>query len=447
MNQTTSSAAIDLYWLPLGAGGRSVRWNGRIYEALAAFTQRRPARDLYHSALEVRLDANRYVIEMAPVWREAGTDHGVVRTGPVGARWLGHYRSFRYEVRCWRGGEIPDVAEAVASPQRVSDDPERTAQLLALLRRVPAFTWGRDPFRCGDMWNSNSLVSWLLASTGHDLARIQPPEGGRAPGWVAGLVLASRPDPSSRPAYGDDRRTVVAGLVEGATGIAAVATALATAPELGTVQHGWGASYEEWLAAMPGDEFVPHPKMVSTRAITINAGPDRVWPWLAQIGLGRGGFYSYDALENLVGCRIRSSRRIVPELQQLRVGDPIRLAPGRGPCYRVGLVEPPRLLALTGADPETEQAGREVTGGLAVSWQWLLEPLDDGRRTRLVVRQRYDYPRRQRLLWRLLNPIDFAMERRMLKGIKARAEALTPTVAPGAEDHPPTGSSLVPSPR
>jgi hypothetical protein len=135
--QRSAVAAIDLYWLPLGAGGRSVRWNGRIYEAWAAFTQRRPARDLYHSALEVQLDGDRYVIEMTPVWQQAGIDHGAVRTGPVGARWLGHFRSFRYEVRCWRDGAIPDVAEAVASPHRVSDDPERATRLLAMLRRVP----------------------------------------------------------------------------------------------------------------------------------------------------------------------------------------------------------------------------------------------------------------------------------------------------------------------
>jgi hypothetical protein len=174
---------------------------------------------------------------------------------------------------------------------------------------------------------------------------------------------------------------------------------------------------------MPGDEFVPNPKMSSTRAITIDAGPDRVWPWLAQIGVGRGGFYSYDTLENLVGCRIRSARRIVPELQRLRMGDLIRLVPGPGPSYRVGLLEPPRLLVLVGADIGSRQPdGDGKAGGLAVSWQWLLQPLDDGRQTRLIARQHYDYPRRQRLLWRLVNPIDFAMERRMLKSIKARAE-------------------------
>jgi hypothetical protein len=89
-------------------------------------------------------------------------------------------------------------------------------------------------------------------------------------------------------------------------------------------------------------------------------------------------------------------------------------------------------LVLVGADPEGGQSDRAgKTGGLAVSWQWLLQPLDDGRRTRLIARQRYDYPGRQRLLWQLVNPIDFAMERRMLKSIKARAE----TAALSGADH------------
>ena len=219
-------------------------------------------------------------------------------------------------------------------------------------------------------------------------------------------------------------------LADGAAGIAAVATALVTAPVLGAAQDGWGATREERLAGMPGDEFVPDPKMSSTRAITIDAGPGRVWPWLAQIGMGRGGFDSYDTLENLVGCRIHSARRIVPELQQLRVGQLIRLAPSPGPAYRVGLLDPLRLLVLVGADTGSRQPdGDGKAGGLAVSWQWLLLPLDGGRRTRLIARQRYDYPRRQRLLWRLANPVDFAMERRMLKSIKARAETAAPSGA------------------
>jgi hypothetical protein len=184
-------SSIDIYWLPLGAGGHSVRWNGRVYEALAALHEHRRAQDLFHAALEVRHGGDRYVIEMAPVWGLSAVHRGIVCEGPVGVRWLGRFRSFRYEVRSWLDGYIPDVAEAVQSPQRLSDDPRQAADLLKLLPTVPALTWGRDEIGCGDMWNSNSLVSWLLASTGHDMALIQPPDGGRAPGWQAGLVLAA----------------------------------------------------------------------------------------------------------------------------------------------------------------------------------------------------------------------------------------------------------------
>jgi hypothetical protein len=183
---------IDIYWLPLGAGGRSVRWNGRVYEAVAAWHQRRPARDLYHSALEVRAGGARYVIEMAPVWNERSPERGVVRTGPVGARWLGRFTAFRYEIRCWRSGRIPDVAEAVDSPQCVSHDSAAASEVLRLVRGAPSLTWGRDELGSGEMWNSNSLASWLLARTGHDMVAIQPPAHGRAPGWAAGLELAAR---------------------------------------------------------------------------------------------------------------------------------------------------------------------------------------------------------------------------------------------------------------
>jgi hypothetical protein len=183
---------IDLYWLPLGAGGHSVRWNGKVYERLAAWHEHRPARDLYHAALEVRSRGQRYIIEMAPVWNEPSPERGVVVEGPVGTAALGRFRAFTYEVRCWRDGHIPDVAEAVNSPQRVSDDPIAAAQLLELITEVPPLTWGRDELGCGDMWNSNSLVAWLLVGTGHDMAAITPPHGGRAPGWTAGLHLAAQ---------------------------------------------------------------------------------------------------------------------------------------------------------------------------------------------------------------------------------------------------------------
>jgi hypothetical protein len=186
-------SSIDLFWLPLGAGGRSVRWNGRLLEAATAWREHRTAEDLYHSALEVHERGRRFVIEMGPVWNVDTADRGVVREGPVGARWMGRYRLFRYEVRCWRDGRIPDVAEAVGGPLRVRDDQARAALLLGIVASVPSLTWGgRDELRTGEMWNSNSLTSWLLVRAGHDMTTIRPPSRGRAPGWDAGIALASR---------------------------------------------------------------------------------------------------------------------------------------------------------------------------------------------------------------------------------------------------------------
>ena len=186
------TAGVLLYWLPLGAGGHFVRWNGRIYEALAARRNHRAARDLYHSALEVRLGPDRFVIEMAPVWTVRDAGRGVVREGPVGAPWLGRSAAFRYEVRRWRMGRIPDVADAVDSPRQVSRDVDRAERLLELVPQVPVLTWGRDELRTGDMWNSNSLISWLLVRSGHDITAISAPTHGRAPGWDAGRILAAR---------------------------------------------------------------------------------------------------------------------------------------------------------------------------------------------------------------------------------------------------------------
>jgi hypothetical protein len=109
---------IDLYWLPLGAGGHSVRLCGRAFEAAAARLNGRPPCDLYHSALEVRVPKGRFLIEMAPVPDGNGERRGVVAQGAVGSRWAGRFRIFRYEVRCWRDGIIPDIDEAVESPRR-----------------------------------------------------------------------------------------------------------------------------------------------------------------------------------------------------------------------------------------------------------------------------------------------------------------------------------------
>lgn len=184
---------IDLYWIPLGAGagGAVVRWSGRTYEAITAVLARRPRSALFHSALKVSLSGMTTAIEMAPVWIQRG-ERGVISEGPVGAHVLGRSRLFRYEVRCWRGGSIPDLAAAVGGPVRVSSD-QRTAQrVLDLVPQFPTRTWGRDELGVGDMWNSNSLVSWLLARAELDTNGICPPQGGRAPGWDAGLVAAAR---------------------------------------------------------------------------------------------------------------------------------------------------------------------------------------------------------------------------------------------------------------
>lgn len=185
-------AAVDLYWLPLGAGGQSVRFNGRVFEAVAARLARRPARDLYHSALEVRVPEGDFVIEMAPVRDAHGGQRGVVAEGAVGSRLAGRFRIFRYEIRRWRGGMIPDIDEAVRSPRRLTDDSDRARRVLDLVPLVPTPVWGRDELSVGEMWNSNSVISWLVARSGLDTESIHPPAGGRAPGWQSGLAVARR---------------------------------------------------------------------------------------------------------------------------------------------------------------------------------------------------------------------------------------------------------------
>jgi hypothetical protein len=169
-----------------------VRLCGRAFETVAAGLARRPACDLYHSALEVRVGAGRFVIEIAPILGSDGAERGVVAEGPVGSRWAGWLRIFRYEVRCWRGGVIPDVDHAVESPRRLTSDPELAQRVLDLAAEVPTPVWGRDELGAGEMWNSNSLIAWLLVRGGLAAESITVPAGGRAPGWRAGLVVASR---------------------------------------------------------------------------------------------------------------------------------------------------------------------------------------------------------------------------------------------------------------
>ena len=182
----------------------------------------------------------------------------------------------------------------------------------------------------------------------------------------------------------------------------------------------WGSTPHELAAPLPGDDLMPRASLTATRAISVAAAADHVWPWIAQLGQGRGGFYSYDGLENLVGCHIQSADGVLAQQQILHSGDVIRLALEGAPDFRVQLVDPPTTLVLVSSGPRRPNAtGRPSS---VVTWQWVLRPLDSGRRTRLLVRQRLSCPRSQRALWYLLEPITFVMERRMLLRLRSRAE-------------------------
>lgn len=157
---TSALPAIDLFWLPLGAGGHFVAFNGRVYEAIAARREHRGALDLYHTALVVTVPEGRFVIENAwPIPDADKAARGVAVGGAVGFAWLGRFRVFRYEVRRWPDGTIADMTEAVGGAQRVSDDEATTHRVLDLVPAVPQLLWGRKPPGAREMWNSNSVIS------------------------------------------------------------------------------------------------------------------------------------------------------------------------------------------------------------------------------------------------------------------------------------------------
>ena len=201
--------------------------------------------------------------------------------------------------------------------------------------------------------------------------------------------------------------------IEEGLGAVAIALTVLTSPVLRPWYSKWGATDLEVNKRLPGDEIVPNPVLTSTRAITIQAQADAIWPWLVQMGQGRGGLYSYERLENLVGCDMHNADRIMPELQHVAVGDKVRLTPeGRGPFFVVSAVEPGRAIILGGDDPPT-------------TWAFVLEQIDE-KTTRLIIRYRQDYERTfgNVLGWRVfIDPITFWMERKMLQGIKVRVES------------------------
>jgi hypothetical protein len=194
-------------------------------------------------------------------------------------------------------------------------------------------------------------------------------------------------------------------------------------PSARTGRFGRSATREEMQAVLPGDDFIPNAKATTTRAITIRRTPDAVWPWIAQLGQKRGGFYSYAWLENLVGCDIHNADRIVPEWQQPQVGDDVQLAPEVP--LTVAEVEPGRTLVVQGGRP-----ARNASASLSFTWAFALRDGPNGT-TRLVVRERYGYGHWWlHLLVAPTRAISSVMSRKMLLGIRGRAESSPSTTAP-----------------
>lgn len=199
-------------------------------------------------------------------------------------------------------------------------------------------------------------------------------------------------------------------------GIAVVAGAAATGVLLGRRwQLRWGATAQELAGPLPGDELIAEPDLTATRALTVRAPAARVWPWIAQLGQGRGGLYSYDFLENLIGCDIHSADRVVREWQDIKAGDEVRLHPDV--ALEVAAVDPGRSLVLRSAVPEGSPPPP-----FGFTWAFALQPGVDGT-TRLIVRERYAYTQPwARLIVEPVEVIGFVMTQKMLRGIRSRAE-------------------------
>ena len=216
-------------------------------------------------------------------------------------------------------------------------------------------------------------------------------------------------------------------LFENLLGAIQVGGVFLLSPGLRSWYNHWGAKPEDASRVMPGDELAPSFQLGYTRAIKIDAPAQNVWQWLIQLGQGRGGLYSYDGLENLIGCDIHTVYRIQPQLQHLQVDDLIRLGPKGYPSFSVVAIASGRSLVLVSANPKTDKPAlylKDQGKGYAFStWQFYLESLSETS-TRLWVRQRLDFSPDTKLVWRITEPIAFVMERKMLLTIKKFAEQM-----------------------
>ena len=188
----------------------------------------------------------------------------------------------------------------------------------------------------------------------------------------------------------------------------------------------WGSTTEEAHMRLPGDELVPRPTFQSTRAVTIIAPPERIWPWLVQIGQDRGGFYSYDWLENLFRLGIHSADRIVPEWQERAGGELVHADANGGNGWYVRDVRPPHALVLEMANVKAGRPfRRDEPPFMEFTWAFVLQAHRDGR-TRLLVRERVAFGKRlAQVAGSPVGLISFVMTQKMMRGIKSRAE--TPT--------------------
>ncbi len=200
--------------------------------------------------------------------------------------------------------------------------------------------------------------------------------------------------------------------IAGGAGLAAGAAALSYPILFRGKCLNWGARPDEISRELPGDDLLTDADIVATRAITIDASPGDIWPWLVQMGSGRGGAYTYDWIENLFGLGMHSADEILPRFQDLKLGDEIPLGPGR-PIMRVEVFEPERALTLRFEDQK---------------WVWTFALFPEGAATRLVSRNRIATPHPSAVT-RLVNllvmePGSLVMEQKMLRGIKERVQRL-----------------------
>lgn len=217
-------------------------------------------------------------------------------------------------------------------------------------------------------------------------------------------------------------------------------------------QRRWGAIDEEVERTLPGDELIARPDVKFTRAVTIRAKPADIWPWLVQIGQGRGGYYSYDWLENMAGLKMKSAAGINPAWQQLKVGDIIPAEPG-GKGFKVLAIEPERFLVMGSVEAVDEGVFEGFKQMFpAFTWAFVLESLDS-KQTRLICRLSgksdpfWSATFTGKFAGLVFEPIEFMMTRRMLIGIKQRAEqAALPASEPVTTEANPQKDETLASP-